>query len=244
MWSQYILTVLSVAPFASSSYTGKATLYYGNVKGNSCGFNITAPWRDPINYAPTRPYMVAISSSNWNPSSCGSCISIQRGPDSWFSLKATVADERFSCETSNLLLFPEAWTHIVGPDLESEVTWDWVPCENPSPIFLASWQGGSDVHAYFSILNENIGATALEWSKNWGSTWGNSVWLPGGTFAMNTTARPLTVKLTSVRRQRITIENVMFNDHERLITAAKSNFKYLTVTEWNEVGWQSWDELI
>ncbi|KAF2731235.1 barwin-like endoglucanase [Polyplosphaeria fusca] len=147
----------------SSTNTGEATFYGGNVAGGMCSFT---------DYTiPSNLYGTALSDSNWaGAQNCGVCVSV-KGPNG-NSITAMVVDQCPGCGPNHLDLFPPAFSALASPSKGViPVSWTIVPCGITSPLVLKNKSGTSRYWFSMQVMNSNVAVAKLEVSTDGGKSW-------------------------------------------------------------------------
>ncbi|KAE8442987.1 hypothetical protein EG329_002450 [Mollisiaceae sp. DMI_Dod_QoI] len=217
----YFTTTLTVSAVlalatASSSLSGQATFYGGNVAGGACSFSTYT--------IPSGIFGTALSDSNWDTSAnCGACISVT-GP-SGNSITAMIVDECPGCGTNHLDLFPDAFAALANPTTGViDVTWEYVNCPITSPLELHNKEGVSAYWFSMQVVNANQAVSSLEVSTDGGSTWQATTRQTYNFFEQSASFGTTTVdvKVTSDSGEVVIVNNVDVSSGAS--TTASSNF--------------------
>ncbi|KAI9929908.1 hypothetical protein ASPWEDRAFT_48111 [Aspergillus wentii DTO 134E9] len=199
-----VATTTSSASSSSqtSSVSGEATYYEGDVSAGTCSFS---------GYTlPSNVFGTALSVDQWDTAaSCGACVSIT-GP-SGNSIKAMIVDQCPSCDSNHFDLFQDAFSELAEISTGViDIDWSYVSCDIDSPLTLKNKDGTSEYWFAMQVVNANEPVTSLEVSTDGGSTWQSTTRTYYNYFEQSSGfgTDTVDVRVTGKSGKTVTVENV------------------------------------
>ncbi|KAI9654410.1 MAG: hypothetical protein M1831_005376 [Alyxoria varia] len=203
-----------------NGYSGKATVYGGNLQGGTCSFST-------MKELPAGLFGVAMTDSIWNNGyNCGGCVEVKSGGK---KIKAMVVDKCPGCGPGHLDLFPDAYAKFSGNPGIIDVDWQFVDCkaEITEPLQIRLKEGVSSHWFSAQVVGATRRTKKMEYRKP-GGQWINIAKREDHnmfTEASGVGAKVIDIRVTSHVGTQVVVNGIAVEGDSKVENPAKANYK-------------------